>query len=131
MWAMRFEVRSQSHETAVDQNVWDARLFHAAKHFHGPLRRGHQQHVHAAGDQLLDSLLFKLGILFGRSGYQRVAGSLQRRRNTTNDFREKRMQKIRHHESEQTRAASDERPSRQVWAVIHFFAAFQDAGFCF
>jgi hypothetical protein len=125
------EMGRESSETAIDEDVWNAGFFHATKHFDGPLGGGDEEHVHAAGDELFDSLLFELGILFGRGGDQGIAGTLEGERDTPHDFREKGVKKLWDNETEQIRAASDQGARREVRAVIHFLDALEDAGFGF
>ncbi len=72
-----------------------------------------------------------LGVLFGGSCDQRVAGALQRGGNAAYDFRKERMQKIGHHETEHAGMPGYQCTCGKVGAVIHLLAALQHACFCF
>jgi len=52
-------MRGQPDKTAVDQNVGNPSFLDTAEHLDGPVRRGDQQHVDTARDELFDGLAFR------------------------------------------------------------------------
>ena len=120
------EIRGDIGKSPVEQDARGLLGFDRAEATRVLAHRGQNHGIDAAGQHLLDLFALQGWIVLGRGQDQAVAMRSQGRGETFGDGCEKGMGEVGHDEADQAHAAGDQRPRREVGAVVEFLHSPQN-----